>query len=276
LVSTASLEEIAHAARILELGLIEQRQARRDDEVGSQVSIGRQGPLPEFYRLGEQPVRLAPQGARLANQRIPDVAQVAAAYAFVEQRGDAVETGLVELSVVVEHAPIRDARRRHQHREHPLGGEADEAHVLQDDAVECRRHHEAELLGPFREEPCGHTRHGGGLRFLHPKRDGAPVVLRNLLLVQELVDEEAQPFLGGHATCRGMGLLDEPHLGELRERRADAGRGELRREHVGDRGRPDGHRLTDVRGYDRLQHPALAIAQLAFSRPDLRHAPQVT
>ncbi len=77
-----------------------------------------------------------------------------------------------------------------------------------------------------------------------------------------MIEEAAQAAGGRHAARRGVRLLDEPQLGELRHRVADRRGRERDREDVRDGARSDRCGLAHVARDDRAQHEHLALAQL--------------
>ena len=126
----------------------------------------------------------------------------------VSMRGHAVELALIEIDVGGDHAAIGGARARHEHREHARRGEPHEADVLERHALEPRRHREPEQARLLREQLRGHLDHRVALRVVDVVLDRAPVVLRDVAPVEQVIDEGAQPLLGGHATRRRVRLLD--------------------------------------------------------------------
>ncbi len=112
----------------------------------------------------------------------------------------------------------------------------------------------------------GSAHQGTAVAVLEGARQVALLVGREVARVHQLVDEEAQPQLGRHAARRGVRLVDETEVGELRHGVADARGRERDRQQMREGARAHGARLAHVGGDHGAEHHALALAERQAGR----------
>ena len=112
----------------------------------------------------------------------------------------------------------------------------------------------------------GVSRRLGGVYAGQGPVEELPLVRAEIRQLQQVVDEDAHSERGRDTTRRGVGLVDQPHLVQLGQTIAHAGRREGTRHPMRERLGSDRPRLTDIGRDERPQHHRLALAELAIDR----------
>ncbi len=177
----------------------------------------------------------------------------------------AIEVGLVGGLGDLEHAVVHDARARYENRDDPPGIQSDEFDSIDHDAFQVGREHQAHVVRELRQLA---RRLGEEIRDLttaldHRGLDRPRLAAADARFSQHLIDIDPVGPIRRHAPRRGVRLLQQPALLQLRHDVTDRCGRQIQRRSVRDRFRGDRLAGQDVLPDDRAKHFSGAIIELA-------------